>query len=490
MLRTLRPLCLFILATILGLGQAPETASARTGVPTTALARRLAAKLDKAGVTTGRRGVVVAERGTDGRLVVRLGGSNSLIPASVAKVLTAAAALDWLGPGHTFDTRVSARGEIRDGVLIGDLVVHGSGDPSIGASSRSGPPTAVLEQLVKAVQQAGIRRVRGNLVLDDGALDREFVHASWSKSDRASAYGAGIGGLTLSEGCVVVQAKGAARAGGTPRVSFPATSGAYVARSEVKTVGGIKHGGLSALFATKERSLRIKGRVPVGKPAGLRAPVPDPVQFFGGAFSKVLGRAGIRVEGQLVIALRAADRRPGRIIGVHRTPLRDVLDPMNRDSRNVMAGTVFKVCGARALGLGSWRNGTEAIHRMAVNRRLDPGPTRILDGSGLSLDNRISADLLCDVLRAFDTDPLRGPALLASLPTSGKTGTLRRRMASRRLKGRVHAKTGTLNDKRVRSLAGYIDGKGGKPGYVFAIVLNGRGASHGLIDQLVEELGR
>jgi D-alanyl-D-alanine carboxypeptidase/D-alanyl-D-alanine-endopeptidase (penicillin-binding protein 4) len=163
---------------------------------------------------------------------------------------------------------------------------------------------------------------------------------------------------------------------------------------------------------------------------------------------------------------------------------------MNRDSRNVMASTLFKVCGARALGIGSWENGTEAIHRMAINRRLDPGPTRILDGSGLSLDNRISARLLCDVLRAFDTDPLRGPALFESLPTSGKTGTLRRRMASRRLVGRVHAKTGTLNDKRVRSLAGYIDGKGGKPGFVFAIVLNGRGASHGLIDQLVEDIAR
>jgi D-alanyl-D-alanine carboxypeptidase/D-alanyl-D-alanine-endopeptidase (penicillin-binding protein 4) len=114
----------------------------------------------------------------------------------------------------------------------------------------------------------------------------------------------------------------------------------------------------------------------------------------------------------------------------------------------------------------------------------------VRDGSGLSPRNRVSAGVLAQVLSSFDADILRGPVLMDSLPVAGESGTLRRRLRGRSVKGRVRAKTGTLNDTRARALAGYLDGRAGAPGYVFAILLNGGGTSHAVIDDLVRELAR
>jgi D-alanyl-D-alanine carboxypeptidase/D-alanyl-D-alanine-endopeptidase (penicillin-binding protein 4) len=128
---------------------------------------------------------------------------------------------------------------------------------------------------------------------------------------------------------------------------------------------------------------------------------------------------------------------------------------------------------------------------MLERRRIvDGGTTDIRDGSGLSPKNRVSAGVLANVLASFDRDILRGPILFDSLAVSGESGTLRKRLRDRGVKGRVHAKTGTLNDTRVRALAGYVEGKAGHAGYVFAILLNGRGASTAVIDDVVRELAR
>ncbi|MDA1195284.1 MAG: D-alanyl-D-alanine carboxypeptidase/D-alanyl-D-alanine-endopeptidase, partial [Planctomycetota bacterium] len=234
--------------------------------------------------------------------------------------------------------------------------------------------------------------------------------------------------------------------------------------------------------------LDLHGRVPVGGRASFNVPVPDPALFLGGAVLSALAAQNVLVDDGVRHARDADDARAGTLLGEHAAPLEPALQVMNQRSQNAYASTLFKTAGRALTGEGSWASGGRAVNAMLERRRIyDEGSTDMRDGSGLSTSNRVSAAVLAQVLHSFDTDPLRGPLLFRSLPISGESGTLDDRL--RGLKGRVHAKTGTLNDVQARALAGYIE-RPGKPGYAFAILLNGRGASHGLIDDLVVEIAR
>ncbi|MDJ0974107.1 MAG: D-alanyl-D-alanine carboxypeptidase/D-alanyl-D-alanine-endopeptidase [Planctomycetota bacterium] len=468
------------------LGGTPDAAAQ----PDARLAAKIRQRLAKAGIKPGRYGISVLERGAVPSVVFAEGHLEPLIPASVAKVLAAAAALDVLGPGHRFETLVSALGRIENGVLHGDLVVHGAGDPGVQATyAGEDDPRYALLTLAKGVRAAGIRRVTGSVLLDEGPFDREFTHDSWTDEDVRSHYGAGVAGLTFHEGCLQVRVTGAPRLGSDPVLHFATTPGPYTWKLDAKTQAG-KRSSVGAAFTGTPPRLRVWGKAAPKKAAEMKVPVPDPVLFFGGAFVRTLRTTGVKVDGGIRRARSDAERAGGPVVAQHSVALAPVLRAMNVYSRNVVASTVFKLCGVPQQGVASWASGEAAVRAMARARDIDDQRTRIVDGSGLSPENRTTAALLVQLLAALDGDVLRGPLMYDSLAVSGVSGTLRKRLRSKDLKGRVHAKTGTLNDVRVRGLAGYIDGRGGHPGYVFAILLNGRGASTIVVDDIVRLIAR
>ena len=114
----------------------------------------------------------------------------------------------------------------------------------------------------------------------------------------------------------------------------------------------------------------------------------------------------------------------------------------------------------------------------------------MVDGSGLSLDNRTTAATVARILVVFEEDLLRGPSLYASLAVPGKEGTLRKRLRGATLRERLHAKSGTLSRSGVHAMAGYVDGVKNEPGYAFAILLNTSKGGRALIDDLVREIAK
>ena len=477
---------LILLLLPLWMGVARVEARGATAVRDT-LAQRITARLQRAGLKPEQYGVVVLTRDPRPRVVFSTGATQPLVPASAAKLLTAASALDHLGPGHAFQTILTARGALRDGVLDGDLVLHGAGDPNLSGRFHDGDPMAIPAALAQQVFRAGIRRVTGALVLDDGPFDRAFVHPDWSAADRQRWYGAPVGGLTFNDGCIDVQVT-AGRSGTRPSLHLPATAGPWGVRNSVQTLTGAK-AAVGGRWVEQGKTLEVYGRLKPRGRASFEVPVPDPGLFLGGALSRALDGAGVRVEGGVRRARDRRDREPGKAVALHESELPPTLKVMNTNSQNLYASLLFKLAGAQVTGEATWESGGEAVRAMLDRRRIDDGgSTRMRDGSGLSAQTRVSAGVLAQVLSAFDQDPLRGPLLYDSLPVSGSTGTLTKRLRERDIAGRIHAKTGTLNDVRSRALAGYVDGRNGGRGLVFAILLNGPGASHAVIDDLVREL--
>ncbi len=482
-----RRLATLLLPLFIGFAALPAPAEVRSA---SSLATAVDARVRGAGLPAGRYGIAILERGTAPRVVYAKGHTLGLKPASVAKVLTAATALDLLGPAHVFTTRLTARGTLdAQGVLEGDLVVHGTGDPCISGRFFDGKATHILERLAEATREAGIRRVTGQVVLDDGPFDREYLHASWKDADLERWYAAPVAGLAFNDGCADVVIRGGTRVGQPATIRVPSTLGAWKLENRVKTTakGSTR---VNGLWVKHETALRVSGSIPTKTEYSFCKPVPDPLLFLGSTFVSCLERHGVRVDEGTRAARDDADRRPGRLaIAQYGTPLGRSLGVMNKRSHNFTACLLHKACGAIFSGYGTWDSGREAVSAMLARRGLDAqGKTQIVDGSGLSHDNRTTAATLALLLAGYEHDLQRGPLLYASLAEPGEDGTLRKRRYSKRVRGRLHAKTGTIAG--VRALAGYLDGVDGHPGYAFAILLNTTKGGRPLIDALVEEMAK
>ena len=492
----MRARLLFALAAVL-LAPAGRPASARERGVSTPLSDRLARRVASAGVKAGKLGLCVVSLET-GAVVAEAGSATPLVPASVAKVVTAAAALDLLGPGWTYETSVDAYGTFdgATGRLEGDLVVHGSGDPNLSRRGHEGDPMWPLSTLAQGVAARGVRSVSGALVLDDAPFDRVFVHPSWSADDLSRWYGAPVGGLSFNDSCVSVTVRGAAEPGEPARLEFPSSSGPWpVVNASVTSAAGRPD--VDGVWIDGRTRLRVEGSEPARVPYTFEKPVPDPLAWFGSAFLEALRRAGVAVAGGVAAAAAPpAQVEPcgGSRLAVVSSGLPATLRVMNKKSQNFYASLVFKACGAAREGVGSWEAGGRAVVASLARRGIaDPG-LRLVDGSGLSDDNRLTASALARLLASFDGDVLRGPVLRDSLAVPGEDGTLHKRLTDPKqrdaaLRARVHAKTGTL--KGVHSLVGYVDGREGARGYAFAVLLNASpadGDPKGLIDDLVREL--
>lgn len=461
-----------VLAAGLAVGAlAPAPVAARERNAAAPLAQRLGGRVDQAGVRAGKLGVAVVDLET-GALVFERGGDVALIPASVAKVATAVAALDALGPGHRFRTAIAGRGSVdpATGVLTGDLVLVGSGDPSLSKREHPTEPLWPFPQLAAAVRKLGIRAVTGALVLDDAPFDRVYVHPTWSASDLDDWYGAPVAGLTFNDGCATVLVRGAAAPGRPAQVSFPSTSGPWPVDAQARTVEE-RTAQVGGAF-TADGRLRVFGSIGPGLEASFDAPVPDPLAFTGGAMLAALEAAGVKVAGGARPAASAADRAGATELAAVENPIAPALRVMNRRSQNLYASLLFKAAGVARDGVGSWESGERAVAAALARRGLDGRGQRVVDGSGLSTANRLTATSLARLLASADTELLWGGLLRDSLAVPGEDGTLQKRFRDVRDRTRLRAKTGTLGRTGVHALAGYVDGRDGRRGWAFAVLVN------------------
>ena len=463
---------------------APERDAQPAGVPaapplppialeSSAAARQLRARVSAYLRTQPLGGValslVVADAET-GREWVRRSADSTLTPASTLKLVTSAVALDRLGPDHRFVTEV-----LRDGDV---LYIRGDGDPLLLSED--------LDSIAQAVAKALDGPIR-RLVVDSSAFGGGVLPPGYSAKRTDASYRAATGAVAAAFGAVRVEVR-PTREGQPPRVvTIPA--GDYVrVVNRAQTVRGRGATIRIRLRPEGPRSVaQISGRIGRlrSNPVWVNRRVEHPPLHSGYALRAALQAAGATVSGAVELGITPPAAKP---IHRHRSPpLAKILSFMNKESINFIAEMLLRGLVRPPRGAATWRMGQARVQRWLERQvGLAPGTFEFRNGSGLYAGGRFSARQITRVLLAMSRHRY-ARAYRSSLAISGTDGTLEKRLAGTRFRGRVHAKTGTLND--VSALSGYVRARSGRR-FVFSILMNRTGGATARMRAIQDQIVR
>jgi D-alanyl-D-alanine carboxypeptidase/D-alanyl-D-alanine-endopeptidase (penicillin-binding protein 4) len=419
-------------------------------------------------------------------------GNRLMLPASAMKLVTLAVAAELLGWNYRYQTEVLSAAPLVDGVLQGDLIVRGGGDPSINTAGDTETP--VFDGWTTTLREQGISGVNGRVIGDDNQVEEAAPGYGWSWDDLPYGYAAPTGALLHQDNMVRLTVHAGSVFGGDTLVEVsPRVSGVQVV-NRVETDLAYTEAELT-LHRGMDGTLEIRGGIPAGSsPVSRTAAVANPTVFFVRALKQSLEQGGIEVSGDAVDLDDIDGRDIGgalRVLARHESPpLSALATTLMQTSHNLYAETLLSTLDQNR------RPRTASSGRAAVSDLLatwDIGPSRVIvaDGSGLSRYNYVTARALVDVLRRMHEQPQHTDAFLQALPVAGVSGTLASRMVGTAADGNVRAKTGSMAN--VRTLAGYVTGADGER-LAFAVLANNFPGSPDpiltVIDQLVDRLAR
>ena len=437
------------------------------GLPAEAIAHALARNR-----VPGARVGVVARRLSDGKEFFSQRGTERFDMASNTKLFTTAAALSMLGPEYEFRTAVIMNGRVEGDKLLGDLVIVGGGDPSLSGRFTGGDVMAVPREIAASVQRRGIRVVTGDLVMDDRLFDRVHRAPGWPRDEHLWWYAAPVGALSFNDNCADIRVTGAAAAGSAALLSVsPDVPYVRVVNRCMTCRTRAEEGVMFVRQA--DGALEVGGCIRIGRTRTESIAVEEPALFLASAIRAQLSTLGITVQGRDRTAGENETALPeAREIYVHQSRLTDAVAVANRRSQNFYAEQILKTLGAARTGVGSFRSGITAVQEFLTKSGFPAGTVLLADGSGLSPGNRATPQAIAALLEIMYRSELRD-AFFDSLAVNGnQETTLRKRMTAPPMRGRIHAKTGTIKTRGVRALSGYAEALNGQV-YAFAILTNG-----------------
>ena len=470
------------------------------------LERRIDARLEAAPWNRNLWGLAVVD--DRGRVVYEQNADKLFVPASNTKLVVSAVAAALLPGDFTVKTSVYPAGEVTDGVLKGDLVLYGRGDPTFSLRCYAVDTLATgvcdrdsarkFRELAAELQARGVRTVEGDVVGDGSYFESDSLHPAWDIYDINWWYAAPVAALGFNDNSVDITWRPGAAVGAPAELSVSPDFGNVVLDNRTVTVdvgGEADIGDRMWRVAGTDRIL-VEGTVPVGHRGGTdNFAVDDPNLFAARALRAALAESGISVTGATrsttdSLLYRTARAQPA-LAEVESRPLRDWIFPILNTSQNWFAEMTLKQLGRQFGKSGSWDEGLEVERRFLIDSvGIDSTAFKLSDGSGLSSNNLISPRAFTQLLRYMRTHS-GWDTFSAGLPRSAATGSLRRRFTGTALEGRVVAKTGSISG--VNTLAGYIERRDGKV-WTFSVQANNH-AQRGSdvirgIDSLVVEMGR
>jgi len=385
----------------------------------------------------------------------QLNADRPLSPASSIKLLTGLVALKKLGADFTYKTEVFTSAPISGGVLKGDLYLKGGGDPSL--------VTERMYLLVADIMRSEIKSITGNIIIDDWTFDQVQIDPNRIPTDSDRPYNAPVGGLSFNYNTTTVYFRPGDRVGNKARVYVEPDTGYVKVLNQGQTTSKTSTYDLVAS--------RVKGKdgdvisVKGGIPHGLQEQrsyfnITSPQQYAGRALRSMLEERGVKIHGK-EIKHQQVPPTARKIAELESLPLREIITLMNKFSNNFIAETLIKTLGREIKGLpGSTAHGLEVVREEATKLGVNTAGFKFVSGSGLTRDNRTSANQFIQLLNSayLDFDVL--PELLSSMPIAGRDGTLRSRLKGTSAYGRLRAKTGSIDG--VSTLVGVVQSKGGE----------------------------
>lgn len=453
-----------------------------TASPAQQLHADLAAIFDSPQFQRSFWSVLVRRAGSSDDLYA-LNAGKLMMPASVMKVVTLAAAAEVLGWERRFETTVVSTAPLDDGVLRGDLVVVGGGDPSI--SERSDKP-GTLKGLARRLRDAGVTRIDGGVIGDDDRFDDNGFGNGWTLDNLPYGYSAAVSALEYNEGSVDLVIRAGSAAGDPVAIHVRPDGSGLQIDNRLVTVAESGAGRLTLHRLPGSSRVVVQGQIPAkSAPFARTASVDNPTRFFATAFKNALTAEGIEVVGDAIDIddfLAKPDLTGARTLVSHTSaPLRELAVGMMSVSQNQYAEMLLRHLGAVG---ATGAMGAERVRDVLNGWNIEDGSYVLADGSGLSRYNYVTSEALVRILQRMHTDPKHASIFRDTLPVAGRDGTLSRRLAGTPAEGRVRAKTGTVDN--VRAIAGYIEAADGET-LAFSIIANNFTISTTAIDAAADK---
>jgi serine-type D-Ala-D-Ala carboxypeptidase/endopeptidase (penicillin-binding protein 4) len=428
--------------------------------------------LKRPGVRSAKWGIQILDPGNN-KVLVEVNPDSAFLPASVLKVVTTATAVEKLGPEFHYKTSVYTNGTIdSNGVINGDLILVGRGDPNLLDAYGDLQQKPALHDLAEKVQSLGIREVRGDIIGDDSYFDSNSTVKGWTAADLRTIYGAPVNALSINNNVVQVivnpaKYKKPVTVGLEPHTSY------FRIRNSGVTGGRRTRNTLRAQLLRGSNTIVISGTLPSSRTYSQTIVLSNPAETTAAIFKEDLQQRGIEIHGKVSAIHSGAglpeDNKSWSMLAEHQSlPLVRALEIINKRSQNLHAEMLLRTLGAEFKGEGSNEAGLEVVKEFLVQAGIDSGKIHLNDGCGLSRENFLTPRFQTSLLEYLLNRPYFS-LFYNTLSVSGTDGTLRNRLSALEVKGSIHAKTGTLNG--VNSLSGYITTQSGR-NLIFSIFAN------------------
>jgi D-alanyl-D-alanine carboxypeptidase/D-alanyl-D-alanine-endopeptidase (penicillin-binding protein 4) len=381
------------------------------------------------------------------------------MPASNQKILTAATALVQLGPAFRFTTQFVSNAPIVDGVLRGNLLVFGRGDPSV-SDAMMGNAMRPLRAAADSLWARGVREIAGSLLKGGNAFPDTTLGFGWEWDDLETPSGAAVDELFFNEGISRVTVYGGASAGDPVRIET------HPARTVPMVVADFVTGPRTDSDVTRRRDVTwtsdMRGERPVVHLVGsvrardsvsVEVALRDPAGAWLDAFAEALKERGIVLRGKVVRTPEAALPDKPLLFSLSSPPLSEILPPFLKPSQNQIGELLFLTLGLEKTGSGTGDSARRVVERQLAAWGADSMGYAVRDGSGLSRHDYVTPETIVRVLDVMRRDK-DFRAFYQALPIAGVDGTIASRMRGTRAQDNVHAKTGTVD--KARSLSGYV----------------------------------
>lgn len=400
----------------------------------------------------------------NGETIFKKNDTKNFIPASTAKIMTSAAALEYLGKDFRFTSSVYLDGKIEsNGEFTGNIIIRGSGDPSMSKAFMENP-SEILDKWAAALDSIGIKSIRGNIIGDDNYFDDVYYGPGWSWDDMIYPFSAQVNSLSIYDNKIDIIIESPDSINQSPHITCIPDNNYTSIINSIRTGSESDMTDINPFKDDNTNIIELEGVIKYNKQkkekSVISVSVTNPTLFFLNLFKSAIERKNIKFRGALIDIddwnQKFSYSNAQAICSHSSPPLSEIIKELNKNSNNLVAEMLFKTIAKENTGKGSFQKAAEQISKFCVKIGISPENMSIADGSGLSRYNLISpryqTALLSFIHRAsYKTE------FINSLACPGETGTLKNRMIRTKAENNLWAKTGSMN--AVSTLAGYVQTK-------------------------------